>query len=139
MAYKMNEVNFNFDNMSLNNFHIGQTIDKYDPDEVVTDKTAGYSIKLKNKMVVHISIYLANFSYGFSKYQGSFNKGSDFIKFSETSSFEEIKNVFGQPYEEWDDGVERNMQFIVDKYLIEFSWNIEESQPKLMYFSVELN
>jgi hypothetical protein len=127
---------FDFENMSLGGFSVGESVST--DSMPIADKERGYSINIEDGKVIHISVYLANPSYGFQAYTGDIQKGTEQYSINAFSSCEDIKNIFGEPSDGWNDGVEENLEFVVDQYTVEFSWNIDSDSPKLMYFCIGL-
>tara|TARA_B100001063_G_C16767184_1_gene559379 strand:- start:306 stop:728 length:423 start_codon:yes stop_codon:yes gene_type:complete len=129
---------FNLDYMSLGQFSVGDENERYD-DCVIQEKKLGYAISVRKGVVSNISIYLFGESYGFSQYSGVIKNNGKICYWNESTPVCLIKKTLGLFDDHWNDGVEENIQFVLGKYRIEFSWNVDNDSPRLEYISVELD
>ena len=133
------KITFDFDNMSLNATVIGDGL--YDEKlgiQINKNSELGYSVNVVNGVVDNIFISITpSFNDGYSAFLGSFKIRGEILNLDKISSTEYVKSNFGKPVSHWNDGVEENLQFIVMKYRIEFSWNVGNLNTCLSYVSVE--
>jgi len=88
--------------------------------------------------VIHnIFICFTDGYYDYKKFEGFFKKEGCLFKLSQSSSSSDVKGLFGEPEDEWNDEVELNLRFSTDSYQIEFSWNIETTNTTLTYICIE--
>jgi hypothetical protein len=135
----MNAQKFNFDLCALNDFILGGVSSACGISANQENAEIGYDVYVKDGVIDGIFICLNAGYRGYKKFEGSFFKKDKLLDLDTSSKPEDISAIFGEPIEQWDDGSEVNMQFLIrDKYRIEFSWGIRNSGIKLDYMIAEL-
>lgn len=99
----------------------------------------GYSVNMVNGLVDNIFICLTNGYSDYKNFTGIFQVRDNLIDINYLSSVEYIKQLFGSPESEWNDGVELNIRFLIAKYQIEFSWDVQKSASTLTYMCIDLS
>lgn len=133
MNKQIEKIIFDLDEMSLNSYFLRQKLDE----NSIHNKDLGYSIRVKCGVIKSLCTYFGNDLYGYSRFPGLIIKEGKNLEIGINSSVIEVRNFFGEPDNQWNDGVEENMQFIVNDVRIEFSWYVDCSSVSLSYLLVE--
>ncbi len=126
--------------MTLGGITIGHSLSlQNEKDNAFDNYELGYSLNMVNGLVDNIFICLTDGYSGYKKFAGTFQVSDSFIELSELSNAEYIKQLFGAPESEWNDGVELNIRFLIEKYQLEFSWDVQDNTHTLTYICVDLS
>ena len=135
------ELILDFNRMTLDQITIGQPLSLLNNKEgkAYNNYELGYSANMMNGLVDNIFICFVDGYSSYKHFSGRFLIEDSFIEINELSHVEYIKQLFGSPVSEWDDGVELNLRFIVAKFQLEFSWAVQGNTIILNYLCIDFS
>lgn len=134
----MNELILDLDSGSIGGFAIGSSEESSQNKGSLNNPTEGYSINLHEGTVSSLFVcYLSGYN-GFQCFSGSIKINNDYFNFNSSTTVAEIKSKFGSPTNEWNDGVEKCLEYSTKSFFIEALWSVENGEL-LQYVSVEYN
>lgn len=134
----MKYLNFNIDRGSIANYIIGEPLEA-DLESIGPSEQAqkGFSIYEKNGLVAGITVFFRSGYLGHDNksYEGNISFDGHDVDLSYKSTPENVVSILGPPNEQWNDGVEMCMIFLLGGKEIEVIWNVDKEKV-LEYISV---
>ncbi|QDP01560.1 hypothetical protein [Thalassotalea sp. PS06] len=122
------------DKGSLLGVRIGEKADEISIS--LEDKNKGYSIAVINGTVESIFVSILEGYSGFRSFAGEIKFKESKIYIQTSVSPNELKEAFGSPAAEWEDGVEKCLEYTTQKNHVEFVWGVED-RLHLKYVAIE--
>ncbi|MFS1526056.1 hypothetical protein ACL7TT_18450 [Microbulbifer sp. 2304DJ12-6] len=96
----------------------------------------GYAINVIDGKISSIFTCYRDGYEGFRSFKGGVSLDGRVLHFDNDTDFEKVIQVFGDPVEQWNDGVEMCAEFKVNDVRVEVIWNVDGRQS-LDYISLE--
>ncbi|EPW7037949.1 hypothetical protein L3V27_22550 [Vibrio sp. J2-3(2022)] len=97
-----------------------------------------YVLNVVNGKVNHIHVRLSEFYSRGDVFKGDLLLGNRYLSINDGMQPEQIKALFSNHIEYWDDGVEVNYQYLVDGIELEFSWHYLGKKLIANYIALEI-
>ena len=99
----------------------------------------GYCANVSNNKIISVQILFSSFFSTGDVFKGRLRRNSAMLTCTEYLSPNSIKSWFGEPIDQFDDGVEFNCKFKDGDVLIEFSWHHRDDRLVANYISFEIS
>ena len=132
----MNKLILDLDVGSIDGFAIGSSENARRNVNSMNNPGKGYSINLhEGKVTSLFTCFLSGYN-GFQCFTGSIKINNDLFEFNSSTTIDEINSRFGNPTNEWNDGIESCLEYSKAELFIEVVWSVE-NEVVLQYISAE--
>ncbi|MFD2231228.1 hypothetical protein [Alkalimarinus sediminis] len=127
----------NIEKGSLLGYEVGQQVPTEAHSQNITNFDYGYAVYVLGSVISAIFICFMTDYEGFKSYKGSICFSGKEFHLEQNTSFDEVASIFGEPVEEWNDGVERCAEFLVNGRTVGFIWCVD-GKLALKHLSIEI-
>ena len=132
----MNILTFNLDNGSLGKYVLSSKAPMEFNNKHLICYKEGYTVSLFNKKISAILVCFRKGYMNFSTFLGTIIINKKGYYFNADTTLENIKNILGEPIEEWNDGVEKCVIYCHRGRDVEIVWHVN-GVTTLDYVSIE--